>query len=85
MESVNGFTEEYGYRIICMWESMVKTAVAGPGCIESRRISAVALINARFVKPLDEDALLDTLQSTIKLIVTMEENVMQRWIWRACD
>ena len=53
--------------------SMVKTAETVRESLKEMGYSA-SLVNARFVKPIDEDAVLEAAQ-THKLIVTMEENV----------
>ena len=55
--------------------SMVKTAVAVEEALRQRGYE-VTLINARFVKPLDEEMLLQ-LTENHHLIVTMEENVFR--------
>lgn len=55
--------------------SMVKTAVAVEETLRQRGYE-VTLINARFVKPLDEEMLLQLLENH-RLIVTMEENVFR--------
>ena len=54
--------------------SMVKTAVAVRDALKAKGYSC-SLINARFAKPLDEDALRYIIEHH-KLIVTMEENVI---------
>ena len=54
--------------------SMVKTAVAVRDALKAKGYSC-SLINARFAKPLDEDAL-RYITEHHKLIVTMEENVI---------
>lgn len=54
--------------------SMVKTAVAVRDALKAEGYSC-SLINARFAKPLDEDALRYIIEHH-KLIVTMEENVI---------
>ena len=53
--------------------SMVKTAEAVRDSLKEKGYQ-VSLVNARFVKPIDEEAVLDAC-NTHKLIVTMEENV----------
>ena len=53
---------------------MVKTAVAVRDALKAKGYSC-SLINARFAKPLDEDAL-RYITEHHKLIVTMEENVI---------
>lgn len=55
--------------------SMVKTAVSVEEALKQRGYE-VTLINARFVKPLDEEMLLQLLENH-RLIVTMEENVFR--------
>ena len=54
--------------------SMVKTAVEVRDALKEQGYSC-SLINARFAKPLDEEALIQILQHH-KLIVTLEENVI---------
>lgn len=54
--------------------SMVKEAVKAVKLLESKNID-VALINARFIKPLDEE-LFKSIAGKFKLIVTIEEGVM---------
>lgn len=54
--------------------SMVKTAEAVRDALKKRGISC-SLINARFAKPLDEE-MLTTAAGSHRLIVTMEENVI---------
>lgn len=54
--------------------SMVKTAVEVRRQLKDRGY-ACSLINARFVKPIDEDAI-DLIAKDHKLIVTLEENVL---------
>jgi len=54
--------------------SMVKTAVEVRDCLKERGF-ACSLINARFVKPIDEETI-DLIAKDHKLIVTMEENVI---------
>lgn len=53
--------------------SMVKVALEARGMLRDNGLSC-SLVNARFVKPLDEE-MLRTLQAEHKLIVTLEENV----------
>lgn len=53
--------------------SMVKTAEQVRGALKEQGY-AVSLVNARFVKPIDEQAVRDAAK-THRLIVTMEENV----------
>ena len=55
--------------------SMVKTAVSVEEALKQRGYE-VTLINARFVKPLDEEMLLQLLENH-RLVVTMEENVFR--------
>jgi 1-deoxy-D-xylulose-5-phosphate synthase len=53
---------------------MVETAIAVAEILEEQGLS-VAVINARFVKPLDEE-LLQQFAKSCQLIVTLEENVI---------
>ena len=53
--------------------SMVKTAEQVRDCLKSKGYS-VSLLNARFIKPIDEDAVKEACRDHA-LIVTMEENV----------
>jgi 1-deoxy-D-xylulose-5-phosphate synthase len=55
--------------------STVYPALAAAVKLESEGISAT-VINSRFVKPLDRDLLCDT-ASSLKKIITVEENVLQ--------
>lgn len=54
--------------------TMVEKAVEAAGILEAEGIE-VTVVNARFIKPLDEE-LLKELAADMKLIVTMEENVL---------
>ena len=54
--------------------SMVETAVDVRGRLKDEGYN-VSLVNARFIKPVDEDMIRDVLKSH-KLIVTLEENVL---------
>lgn len=54
--------------------TMVEKAVEAAGILEAEGIE-VTVVNARFMKPLDEE-LLKELAADMKLIVTMEENVL---------
>jgi 1-deoxy-D-xylulose-5-phosphate synthase len=53
---------------------MVETAIAVAEILEEQGLS-VAVINARFIKPLDEE-LLQKFAKNCQLIVTLEENVI---------
>lgn len=55
--------------------SMVKTAEEVRTMLKEAGFSNCSLINARFVKPIDEEAVIDAAKQH-KLIVTMEENVL---------
>lgn len=54
--------------------SMVKTAVEVKDNLKEKGHKNCSIVNARFVKPIDEDAIIEASKSH-KLIVTMEENV----------
>ena len=55
-------------------------SVVNPTLVAARRLSAeginIKVINARFVKPLDEEIILETV-ATINKIITVEENMLQ--------
>jgi 1-deoxy-D-xylulose-5-phosphate synthase len=55
-------------------------SVVNPALMAAKRLSAegfnIKVINARFVKPLDEELIIKT-AATIKKIITVEENVLQ--------
>ncbi len=65
--------EESGIALVAVG-SMVKTAVAVRDMLKNDGISCT-LVNARFVKPIDEE-MLTRLSVNHKLIVTLEENVL---------
>ena len=65
--------EESGIALVAVG-SMVKTAVAVRDMLKNDGISCT-LVNARFVKPIDEE-MLTKLSVNHKLIVTLEENVL---------
>jgi len=54
--------------------------VVNPALVAAKRLSKegfnIKVINARFVKPLDEELILNT-AATVKKIITVEENVLQ--------
>ena len=54
---------------------MVKTAEEVRIRLKEEGFSSCSLVNARFVKPIDEEAVLDAAEQH-KLIVTLEENVL---------
>lgn len=54
--------------------SMVETAVAVRECLKEQGYS-VSIVNARFIKPIDEE-MIEYLAKNHKLLVTMEENVI---------
>ncbi len=62
--------------------SMVETAMDAGKLLEEEGICAT-VVNARFVKPLDTQ-LLSQLSSSHRLVVTMEENVLNGGYGRAC-
>jgi len=55
-------------------------SVVNPAIAAAKRLSEegfnIKVINARFIKPLDEELILNT-AATIKKIITVEENVLQ--------
>lgn len=55
--------------------SMVKTAEEVRIRLKEQGYADVSLVNARFVKPIDEEAIVDA-AANHKLIVTLEENVL---------
>ena len=55
--------------------SMVKTADEVRIRLKEEGFESCSLVNARFVKPIDEEAILDA-AANHKLIVTLEENVL---------
>jgi len=62
--------------VVLAFGSMVYPAVEAAGILEERFDVSVAVVNARFVKPLDETLILEE-AARYGRIITLEENVLQ--------
>ena len=60
---------------------MVERSVEVSQLLEKQNINA-EIINARFLKPLDKETIINSIKKT-KSVVTIEDRNIERWTWNS--